>query len=514
MDKTDAISDSGTISPRTKFRPVTWFGLFVGLVLAARVGAMAVFMAVEIPCSVDLTHPEAALVNRAYQIVLGEAPYSDWREWPHAFAPYGPLTYYTVGWMARIWNPYIHPTSLYSIGRGLSLASLAGVCILLILLLRRTGESRWWGLPAIAAYLAWQEEMRCAVNYRPDAPQVLFSLLAVWIAMGGRAYPARVALALLSLSISMWFKPSSWGIAWIIGIWTWRTAGLRRFILAMLLFAVCNLLLALFLDWKWEGRLFLNMIGSLDNGWALGNIVGFLRPMAWIAQLILFGGVGLSVYELIRRANNDSGRILATATVASFAVALPESLKRGAGWNYYLECYALASVVCARWIAQKWKVANASDGTRFARGICFAVMCFALWDSARGLISLRREFPERLETWKEHPLSWGCKNIEGPILAALVPWVALQRPAPPTIMDFVQYGILFQRGKLSDEPLISRVERRDFQMIIFPSPEHMNAFSLNTLLPPRFLPALYANYREVGRKGDISLLAPLAPSSP
>ena len=90
------------------------------------------------------------------------------------------------------------------------------------------------------------------------------------------------------------------------------------------------------------------------------------------------------------------------------------------------------------------------------------------------------------------------------------------RPAPPTVMDHVQYGILAERGKLNDEELIARARERRFALVILPpsDPEKpaLENESLAKLYSPRLLPELKANYEEFQRAGVLVLLRPRRPA--
>src|SRR5690349_21183605 len=123
-----------------------YFGPLVAGLLVARVAALYFATALFIPIRTDITFPEGALVARAMDAAQGRPVYQDWRQWPHAFAPYPPLAYYPAGWIARAAGAAHDPAALYAIGRSISLAALIGIFIMVYLLGRRLGLSRGWSL--------------------------------------------------------------------------------------------------------------------------------------------------------------------------------------------------------------------------------------------------------------------------------------------------------------------------------------------------------------------------------
>ncbi len=452
----------------------------------------------------DLTFPEGAVVARAWDVARGFNPYHDWREWPHAFAPYGPLTYYPVGWIARLTDSVDHPKEIFTIGRLQSLACLCGALILIGGIAFKAGLPPAWGMIGAAVFLIWEHVLSFAASYRPDAPQVFLSLLVVWIILGGRGTLSRIIVALLFLSISMWIKPTSWGIAFACFLWIWRATNRRVFWTAISLFVLLNLGLAVALNWRWSGRLFLNMIGSLDNGWKPSNVLYFYQGELLIPLMILIGGVAFSLHAVIRLAQSEAGLMLYASVLASFAAATLQNLKVGADVNYYLECYALASIAVAQLAFSLWEKAKISDRA----GVIFLLLFFplAVYDGVTGLVSIRSDLVAIKRSWASPLIANPIRKIQGAILVGNHPFLALERPSPSTILDFVQYSILVERGRIEDRELIRRLETRNFEAIVMDS-EDFNRKKAAWLFP-RFKKALFENYRESERVANLSILKP------
>src|SRR5262245_11915078 len=100
--------------------------ILILLFLKALAGIVRLSALVNYP--MDITFPEGAVVARAWDVAQGRGPYHDWRKWPHAFSPYGPLTYFPVGWVSRITGT-AHPREIFAVGRIQSMLALAGVII-------------------------------------------------------------------------------------------------------------------------------------------------------------------------------------------------------------------------------------------------------------------------------------------------------------------------------------------------------------------------------------------------
>src|SRR5262245_12276314 len=60
------------------------------------------WLGAQLPLRKDISFPEGALAVQALEAAQGRSPYTDWRTWPHQFAPYGPLSYYFPGWLLRL----------------------------------------------------------------------------------------------------------------------------------------------------------------------------------------------------------------------------------------------------------------------------------------------------------------------------------------------------------------------------------------------------------------------------
>lgn len=461
--------------------------------LALRSLALATWLLFLVPFAMDISYPEGAIAARAWDVACGRTAYSDWRDWPHAMAPYGPLTYYPAGWIGRLAFEDPHPRDLYRVGRVQSLLAIAALAALVFGIVRRDGFSPAWGFVGVAAFMGWEKVLSFTVSYRPDAPQAALALLAVWIAVGGSARGGRIVAAFAALSAAMWFKTTSWGPFLALVAWVWTTAGPRRALAAAAAFGGANLALALATNALMDGRLFLNMVGSLDNGWEPNNVQFFYRDVSAIPGAILIVGGAASAGRIaLARRSGAAPSPLDVAVVGSFLAATAQNMKVGADINYYLEPYAFASVSTAILVARAWR-GDLPGSARLREALLWGVLALAFADAYLNLRTARDDLAGIRLSWRETLTQKRVRAIEGPILVTS-PFLALERPAPPTILDWVHFRILLDRGLLSDAELIAKIERREFAAVVLPNrPEHLAELPW---FSPRFREAFLANYGE------------------
>lgn len=523
-----------------------YFGPLLLFLFLLRMTTTVAWLGLLMPIPIDLTFPEGAVVSRAFDATQGLPVYQDWRQWPHAFAPYGPLTYYPVGWAARLIE-HATPRDIYDLGRSQSMICILALCVILTWMSRRVGMPRvWWLIPA-ALLLSWDHPLSFIVSYRPDAPAVMFSLLGLALMLGGPPTRRRMAAVFLALSLSMWFKMLAWGMIATAIWWVWRERGWKRTIAPMAVFGGANLLLATALNFALGGRLFLNLIDSLDNGVDFTNWVRFylnlfnldaeelkLDPFP-IPKLILITGVAYAIRRLVKGGARQPKGPLWVGMVATWTSATLLGLKEGADINYYVETFAVASMVAASFAHALWAggvsfrprrrevlvggvvllvlflsllsygwreafvgpVGLEADPHALAKWwgkalvgaviflISFLILSRRGWREALvvGLIlplfivenwyalhSIRDDLRAVKKMWGEPAFAINLRMIKGELLTGN-PFLAMIRPAPPTVMDHVQYRILIDRGKIDPQILRDKIRRQDFDAIIFASKE-------------------------------------------
>lgn len=461
---------------------------------------------------VDASFPEGAVVARAWDVAQGRPAYTDWRLWPHHFAPYGPLTYYPAGWLVRFFRAVggadfaDTPRVLYGIGRLQSIAALVGIGVLMVFMLRAVRVRAAWAVAAAALVSMWTPLLEFVMSYRPDAPQVFFSMLALTIAMRGPPTPQRILGALAALQASMWFKPTAWGMIAALALWIAtgedRARGRTRAAMWIGGFGLAGLLAALALNFATEGRLFLNMLGSLDNGWDFTNLSAFYTRAAGLPGLTLLGGVLLAVVVRGRlKGDSDEAaslRLLCLALMLAFLTTSAQNFKVGADINYYLETCVLSGVVLAWGFSRLWDSDSLSTrglGLREAAFIGILIPTLG-WNAMRETRYAVEDLPGFVRSWGLTTLELRVESTPGPLFGTN-PYFLMTRPEFPTVLDQIQYRILFERGRLTDDALIERIESRAFVAVIVSQADvdPDNPEKLPDLFSPRFGRALMSNYK-------------------
>jgi hypothetical protein len=493
-------------------RLAAWRQAYLGrpawVVLAFSMVLALIWFAMLIPMQRDISFPEGALAMRALDAAQGRPVYQDWHNWPHAFAPYGPLTYYLPGWLLKFSPGAPGIAGAYLVGRLLSYLSIVlmvgGVCWAVF----RAGAGWWWGVPALALAMRWQAVWEYCTSFRPDAPRTLLTLLAVGCVTGREPTRRRIALALGLLWISFWLKPTAFGVLLALLLWLWRARGLRLAALAATAFGGAGLGLFALLDWHWRGLLKLNMVDSLRNGLDLGylrNYVGgmtrpvdFLMPLASLLAL-------LYAVRCRRDATLQPLLPLLLAVPLSYANALAQGLKVGADRNYFLEPLVLAAVFGGWWLARQWR---ATDGLQDARRtpwrevlLLGCALPWAVWDTVQQAQFFKEQVRVMRPQWQPLAITQAVASLPGPILSSNS-WLCVAPHDTATVIDYFQYRNLVQRGLLDQRPLKERLARQAFSAVILTDVNHDRPAALqqwNGLFGPGFFDALNETYAERDR---------------
>lgn len=459
-----------------------YLGPLVALLLALQSIAFLLQLGFSVPIPWDLSFPEAAITARAADVARGEVPYHDWREWPHSFAPYGPLTYYVAGIATRGASVLDLNGELRVFGRVQSIVFLIGIAALAATMLRLAGLPWRWAALGPLAFLSWMETdlpaagrlLQYVASFRPDAPQVFFSLAALAVAMrpgkGGRGRPL-AALALLT--ISMWYKATSWGMIAALAFWLWRGRGARSATFWLAGFAIAGLLPVWYLDRRWDGLLLLNLMGSLDNGIEPLNfrlMAGYLNFQAWI---VLIFGLGVACVNWLKVPLDSPRYLLSIATLTTAGATFMTTFKVGADVNYFLELYALCAVNCVLAVDQLWHLGdedpNGDDVPLLAlrREIPLTILLLPLllFQAGQTVMEARTNLEGLRRTWRVPPMMERVAEIGGPVLS-VYPCVALASGEPVGILDHYQYRVLAGRKRLPTRPLLDRIRNQEFNAVV------------------------------------------------
>lgn len=494
-----------------------YFGPLIALLLALKAIVAVVWLGMSLPVQWDLSFPEGAVVARGLDVARGDTPYHDWVEWPHGFAPYGPLTYYPAGWVGRLLGGDDPMESVRLAGRLQSQVSLLGLVALSVALLRRMKLGWGWALLGASAALGWESLFAYVVSYRPDGPQVFFSVLALYLASGGRGerLPRAIA-ALAALYVSFWFKATSWGVLAALTFWLWRGSGPWRATLQLAAFALAGLVPVAVLDAAWDGRLLLNLVGSLDNGVDFQNFVNIAAKIPLGAWLIFILGGAVAVIQWLQAPMDSPVYLLALGTLCSVAASLLATLKVGADMNYYLEPFVLCGAWTVYGVWNLWELPDeAMKGSErlkveLRREIPLTILLlpFLLFICGSSLTDARGDFEEVSRLWREPAVVQRIKTVQGPVLSVF-PCLALEARGEPGILDHYQYRVLADRGLLKRSELLNRLRRREFDAIVVEGSADGLA---EELYLPEFGTELFRNYEVSETFGETLLY--LTPRTP
>lgn len=482
-------------------------GPFLYLMLIVQSLSMAAWYPVGMAMRADLTFPEGAVAARSLAVARGECAYADWREWPHQFAPYGPLTYYPVGWVARATHAETDPFSIYRLGRIQSLLFIAGLLGAVVALGRSAGWGWGWAFVTVVTVCNWPYQIDYISTFRPDAPKACLAFWAFW-GMCARP-PRRGAILAVSalLMASFWYKPTSWGLT-LIGLgWVARERGWRAGAGWLAAFGAAGLALALALDRMMDGRLLLNMVRSLQNGISLDVLAIFATRIMTFPMLLLLATAFFSIWKLTRRpAVGDSReRLVMTAYLATLALALAQCLKVGADLNYLTEPYLLGCLIAVGEVRGLWT--RAARGGR--AGMRAEVLLWVLlggmlaWqgpqlarDAGSSFRIVARAIREgRVQSFFALPVEPQARILSNK------PYIPLIFGSPDSVMDRLQFRLLAESGDLDASGLRERVEGRRFDYIAIEpyyfGEEYASGFldgSIPELFYPGFFKSLRSNY--------------------
>lgn len=475
-----------------------YFGPLLAGLMLLRILSMTLWMAVMIPAWLDLTFPEGSMVATSLDVARGRPAYQDWRQWPHAFAPYAPATYYPVGWTARALSAKPSPRLVYLVGRGFAFASVLGIFALIYLLGRQLGLGRIWSLAAVGVFSHWQMLLEFGTSFRPDAPKTFFSLLALWLVLRSPRGSWRVlAAALASLYVSLWIKPTAWAEGLIVAAWTWRRFGARRALAIGAGFIASGLIPIYLLNRHFHGALLQNITATMNFGYTLDVVsIFFSAPLRW-ENLVLESALVLACV-MAWRPEEKSRHLFWWGVLLAILIDIALMLKGGSDINYLFDAYALATLAVVTWVARLW--CGESRLPRAVReGVLWLIVTpLVIWGAAQSFSTIRTDFRGALAWWDPPPIQRFLAGRQGAILST-VPSVTLAVSDVNGVMDFSLYGESYRRGLLDPEPLLGRIRRHQFDFIVLPE-GLLKVFAEGTpsernLFCPDFMPTVRKYYR-------------------
>jgi len=182
---------------------------------------------------------------------------------------------------------------------------------------------------------------------------------------------------------------------------------------------------------------------------------------------------------LWRRGGGESvaERALGLYFVASLIFSALQLARNGADINYLLETYALggtaAAMAYARWFAPERPLKLRAQ--LHVRMAALALIAFLVYAS---LYTNVNRFSNCLEMSRARFIAQELARIKPPLPPVLALDSAFNHPDPAAhaISDPLFYTIMLNKGKISANPLLERLARREFQLVVLTPVTHAAFF--------------------------------------
>lgn len=419
----------------------------------------------------DLSHPESIVPWAVREIAQGQALYTDWRQWPHRFMPYGPLLTWPAGIAFRIVGPGEYNFHYYLFGRVQALLYMLGsVAVVAAMLPFR----RYWHAFALslAAIALWPGLAIPGMSFRGDWPALFWCLAAALVAYRHPASSRRLGLAIFFFLLSIAYRPALWSFPAAFALHLvlerhWKRSLIWSGVLVIIISAY--LLAAQLLT---DNLFLLNQVGASSMGlttevyrliYSILTSPQDFPLITWdlISRLLLAIPVAL---WLLLKSDKSFERGIAVYFLVSLAANLVSMLKAGASYNYIVEAYALSTVILGtgalqllhRWQTVPKPVAIAFSGTTVALFV-IPMIYFSYWNF--------KTVPKVLD---ERVLSPEQKALLALPSTALLGDLAFTHPAvgAHALSDPLPYARLSRKEKISKHPLLSRIAERQFTHVV------------------------------------------------
>jgi hypothetical protein len=388
----------------------------------------------------------------------------------------------------------------------ISFAALAGA---MVAAMRRLGSTLGRAIVLIACIVVTQVGVLASLAASPDALPVALQLGALLLVVRSESRSTETMAGILC-SAALFSKLSAfWGFA-AIGVWLWRRN--RRppvpFLVASFVSSAGFLTLV---QLATGGRFMDNMLGLSTSGLAGGGIASladsaieiipaaptfyFLLPIAAIETAIAIRRGELSIFHL--------------AFVFAIPIAVAVQFDVGASTNHFLDVICLEAVLTARLWA-RW------DGVVGRAAIVPVVVTFAIISSFPTGLRLPMQDAVRQAISGETARAQRVQPLEGIVgpsdeVLSEDATIPLGLGHLPVVLDPFMLARIGARYPTLIEPLIDRVERRDFDYIVLvwrlDEPPFEHWYSRNHL-GAGVTRAIRENYVYVGESANFDIYVP------
>lgn len=422
--------------------------------------------------------------------VTGGVPlYQDYRQPPHVLAQYTPLYYIIPGSIARCLGT--QGAAVFLVGRIYTYLCWLAVGGCLYWLTRQAGAARWASIVAALLWYATELAPNHAVSFRPDAPQLFWSLAAIGLCrsswgwrswLGGTgllvvaflhkqvAVMPLLALLIAECQARRWTRAGAMAGVWALavavagGLLQWWTAG----VFGLNVFNSLSIIAP-------RGQVELVLMLALTRGWPV-----------WI-------GAALGFADRSHRAPS----FWRWYFVGSLGLALASSAKFGSAQSYYLEPLAAGCVLTGLWVSrqdeqrERWRWAWLTN-VLVALTFSPAVLVAATWPAWKeSVVNHRAVRAETAADWQRllhnlEPLTEPVL-IEDTYLAARAHW-------PPYLINASQFSLWQEVGKFDDTNLRRDIVAGHFGAILTTAPVDSTQPGFRHF-PQRWLTLIGEHYR-------------------
>lgn len=451
----------------------------------------------------DLSHPESIVPWAAHLVANGQALYSDWRQWPHRFMPYGPLLCYPAGLFFRMAGLQEFGFHYYLFGRIQSLVYLVGVAGMIAAMLpgRRFGLAMLYSLAGLAM---WPGLMLPGMSFRGDIPALFWALAAANVAFRFPSTRRGMFVALFLFLLSLGYRPALWSFPaafflfcvlrgrWLEGV-MWSAAVVVCVAAYMILGNVVT-----------RGAFLQNQIGASSIGLTADiyrMAFGLLTSRQEFPLLTwdLVGRLAVALPAaavLMVKSKSDFDRGIAVYYIVALVVNCVTLFKVGAGLNYIIEAYVLSLAVLGIAGLRLWENRELlGAGTRYvaagAGGLLLVLpMVYFSWFNFRAAPGIVKGIPV--------PAAY--ENLAKLPDTALLGDLAFTHKAATAhaLSDPVPFAKLSAKGEIPKEPLVSRLNSRAFSHVVLsPGTKYLFFSAENAPWAGAALEANYVREKEV-----------------
>ncbi len=448
----------------------------------------------------SLNFEEGNVLNAALRITHGLNPYPPVRGFPCVVNPYGPVFYYALAPLVKLFG------ANFAAPRALALASALAVAIFLVLLLRlwtgSTVVAFGFGLSFLAVSLVrdWVYVLRVDLfglvlsmagiyvfaTTRRLAPSALLFLAALYSKITLLAVPVACFLFLLAGGEGDGDRErparQAWQLAaWMLGL---GSAGLLALGLAT------------------RGWGLFDMFFTHPDPYSFAQYARIVRPFALLDAALLAGAVALAVRDIRHRALSLPLIYLVLASVMTLTAG-----KFGSDANHLLEWQAALCLAAGCGYASLRRQSRVDPVAALIPLGLAALVVLGLSEKPR-LNPLLADCAPAYQLAARQPGELLTENPGAAALSGKTVWLS----------NSFEYAFLGKAGRLDQRPLTQLVQRRFFSIILLGNalPELEQAakqpLAPGTIWPPAFVSALEQNYHQVASFACVDAHAAFEPN--